>query len=169
MSGLLESPKPPASQAQPGTAPPAGPAVQKAPDWRVPVVIVAFVVAIALAGYFIALSSIAPSNPVSASTPVAGAGGLVKISEWPAGLGGWTVVLFRTRSETVAYARATKLADEGVSAGVIDSSQHPGWAPGYWFVFSGRYVSQQTATAAAQNLVAGGQRGAHAELVARSS
>lgn len=34
--------------------------VQTAPDWRVPVVIVAFVVAIALAAYFIALSSISP-------------------------------------------------------------------------------------------------------------
>lgn len=32
--------------------------IRTAPDWRVPVAIVAFVVAIAVAGYFLALSSI---------------------------------------------------------------------------------------------------------------
>ena len=38
------------------------PHAQKAPDWWVPVVIVAFVVALALAGYFIAVGNISPSK-----------------------------------------------------------------------------------------------------------
>lgn len=178
MSGFFESnaqappaPAPAAPESrlvQPPSAAASSP-VQKAPDWRVPVVVVALVVAIALAGYFIAVSRISPTKPIPAPTPAAGAGGLVKISEWPAGLGGWTVVLSQTHSEAVADASATRLADEGVAAGVIDSSQHPGWVPGYWVVFSGRYLTQQTAKAAAQSLAAGSHQGAYAKLVQRAS
>ncbi len=144
--------------------------IHTAPDWRVPVAIVAFIVAIALAGYFVAVDRLSSSStPAAPTTSVASAGGLVRISEWPAGVPGWTVVLAHSRSEAVAYSKATRLADEGVSAGVIDSSHHAGWAPGYWVVFSGRYLTNEAAKTAARQLLAEGHHGAHAKLVERAT
>jgi hypothetical protein len=132
--------------------------IRSAPDWRIPVAVVGTVVVLVLAGSIVAisrLSSSGSSTPAGAAAPppaaasaarpaagasvvsrTAGSSGLVTIAEWPPRVAGWTVVLARTRSEPAAYAKATKLAGEGVAAGVVNSRQHPGWVPGYWFVFS---------------------------------
>ena len=170
--------------------------IHTTPSLWVPIAVVALVVAVAVAGFFFALDRVS-NNPApritnapartasngsartasngSASTasnaPVSTASssttGLTAISEWPSGLPGWTVVLAHTHREVLAYAMATSLARSGVAAGVIYSSQHPGWIPGFWAVFSGRYSTQAAAKAAAATLVADGHAGAHARLVER--
>ena len=72
MSGLLKSPEPPATQAQPAPAPTSPPPpAERAPDWRVPVVIVAIVVGLALTGYFIAVGNISPSKITPPTRPAA--------------------------------------------------------------------------------------------------
>jgi hypothetical protein len=142
--------------------------IRRPPDWRIPVAVVGAVIAIALAGFIVAIGRLSgsPSNASGSSAPrAASASGLVTISEWPPRVVGWTVVLAHSRSEAVAYAKATKLANQGVAAGVIDSSHHPGWVPGNWVVFSGRYGTQGEANAAAVTLASKGHHGAHAKLV----
>jgi hypothetical protein len=131
-------------------------------------VVVAAVIAIVVAGFGVAIGrlSSSTSNPTGSPTPrAASISGLVTITEWPPRLAGWTVVLAHSRSEAVAYAKATKLANQGVSAGVLDSNHHPGWVRGYWVVFSGRYETQGEAKAAAVALASKGHHGAHAKLV----
>jgi hypothetical protein len=142
--------------------------IHRSPSWWLPVAVVAAVIALAVTGFIVALNSAtgtyrlpAQGSPLPVST-----GGLTKISEWPPGLTGWTVVLSHTPNEAVAYSKATTLARAGIPAGVIDSSHHPGWLPGYWVVFSGRYSTQQRAQAAASALHARGHHGAHPKLVA---
>jgi hypothetical protein len=129
---------------------------------------VAAVVAIAVAGFFVAIDRLSgnSSNPSGSPVPRASSvSGLVTIGEWPPRVAGWTVVLAHSRSEAVAYAKATKLASEGVSAGVLYSSHHPGWVPRFWVVFSGRYGTRGEANTAAAALVSKGHHGAHAKLV----
>jgi SPOR domain len=142
--------------------------IRTAPDWRIPVAVVGAVIAIAVAGFIVAIVRLSgsPSNVSGTSAPsAAGTSGLVTISEWPPRVAGWTVVLAHSRSEAVAYAKATKLANQGVAAGVLDSAHHPGWAPGGWVVFSGRYGTQEEAKAAALKLASKGHKAAHAKLV----
>ncbi len=138
------------------------------PPWWIPVSVVAAVVALALVGFIVALNnSGGGSTPTAANTPLpVSTQGLTSISEWPVGLTGWTVVLAHSHSEAVAYAKATRVARSGISAGVIDSSHHPPWVPGYWVGFSGRYSTREAAKAAAAALLARGHHGAHANLVA---
>jgi hypothetical protein len=139
--------------------------IRKPADWRVPVTIVAAVIAIAVTGFVVAISRLSSSSSVSPSPRPAAASGLVSIAEWPPHVAGWTVVLAHSRSEAVAYAKATKLANQGVAAGVLDSSHHPGWTPHQWVVFSGRYGTQSGAKSAAVTLASKGHHGAHARLV----
>jgi hypothetical protein len=126
------------------------------------------VIAIAVAGFIVAIDrlSATPSNSGGRpAPPSASASGLVTISEWPPHVAGWTVVLAHSRSAAVAYAKATKLANQGVATGVLNPSQHPGLVPGNWIVFSGRYGTKGQANAAAATLASRGHRGAHAKLV----
>jgi hypothetical protein len=144
--------------------------IRTPPDWRIPVALAVTVVAIAVGGFIAAiggLSGNSTSTSGSSAPRAASASGLVTISEWPPRVAGWTVVLAHSRSEAVAYAKATKLANQGVAAGVLDSSHHPGWVPGFWVVFSGRYGTQREAKAAAVALASKGHHGAHAKLVER--
>jgi hypothetical protein len=143
--------------------------IRRPPDWRVPVAIVAAVVAIAVTGLVVAISRLSGSSSGTPAPRPAAATGLVTIAEWPPHVAGWTVVLAHSKSEAVAYAKATKLANQGVSAGVLDSSHHPGWTPGQWVVFSGRYGTQTDAKTAAVTLASKGHHGAHARLVERPS
>lgn len=142
--------------------------IRRPPDWRVPVAVVAAVIAIALTGFVVAISRLSGSsgNP---APKAAAATGLVTISEWPPHVAGWTVVLAHSKSEAIAYAKATKLANQGVDAGVLDSSHHRGWTPGQWVVFSGRYGTQGDAKAAAVTLASKGHHGAHPKLVEQPS
>jgi hypothetical protein len=142
--------------------------IRTPPDWRIPVAVVGAVIAIAVVGLIVAIGRLSGSTgkaTVSPAPRVSSASGLVSIAEWPPRVAGWTVVLAHSRSEAVAYAKATKLANQGVEAGVLDSSHHPGWARGYWVVFSGRYGTEGEAKAAAVALASSGRHGAHARLV----
>jgi hypothetical protein len=141
--------------------------IHGAPSWWVPVGVVGSVFVLALVGFIVAVNSGSGNSGPPAAPPAVSTTGLTSISEWPQRLTGWTVVLAHTQSEAAAYAKATKLSREGVSAGVIDSTHHPGWLPGYWIVFSGRYPTAAAASAAATALVASGYHGAHPKLVAR--
>jgi hypothetical protein len=139
--------------------------IRTPPDWRIPVAVVGAVIAIALVGFIVAIGNLSGNSGGSAAPRASSASGLVTITEWPSGVPGWTVVLAHSRSEAVAYAKATKLANQGVSVGVLDSSHHPGWARGVWVVFSGRYGTQGEAKSAAVALASQGHHGAHARLV----
>jgi hypothetical protein len=155
------------------------------PDWRVPVVVIGAVVAAAIAALVIALLNISsPGAAPSAAQSVASAppattvpgpaaatttttAGRVNIATWPPGLPGWTAVLAHSRSQQVADRDAAKVARAGIQVGVLDSTQHPALAPGFWVVFSGRYPTQAAALAASEHLISLGQLAAHPRLVGR--
>jgi hypothetical protein len=159
--------------------------IHRAPDWRVPVAIVATVVVLVLAGIAIALVNLSEQTntatrtvtvtaaaPAAAPTPgaapaAAGAAAAPHIGSWPVGLSGWTVVLFTSHREATARATATRLATHGIGVGVLNSDQHPNLAPGNWIVFAGRYPHGPEATAAAARLRTSGHPSAHARQVAR--
>jgi hypothetical protein len=104
------------------------------------------------------------TTPATAPAPVT-AGTTAHLLTWPAGLGGWTVVLASSRSQSAAQATATTLAGSVRNLGVLDSSAHPSMAPGYWVVFAGRYPTQEQAQAAAAALQTQGSAAAHARMV----
>ena len=146
--------------------------IHRPPDWRIPVAIVGTVVLLALLGLAIALvnlSSVA-NNGASATvtrTTLSAAPVGPSISAWPVGLPGWTVVLATRRDPAAARATATRIAAAGISVGVLDTSQHSALKPGHWLVFSGRYPTRAAAAAQAGALLAKGETGARARLVAR--
>lgn len=152
--------------------------LHRVPDWRVGAAIVAGIVALAAAATVLALTrvsrsadrsaaaassaSIAPaSRPVASQAPASPG----KLLSWPAGLGGWTVVIASSTNESQARSTAGDLAGKVSALGLLDSSQHPSMTPGRWVVFSGRYPTAAEARAAAANLVAQGHPGAHARMV----
>lgn len=154
--------------------------IHRAPDWRVPVALVAAIVVLVLAGVAIGLVSLSrnsnaataraaavtrttpPSPTTVQARPVA-----PHLASWPVGLSGWTVVLFASRSHGAATATATGLAARGLGVGVLSSSEHPNLTAGYWIVFHGRYPHGTEAAAAAARLRATGHPGARARQVAR--
>jgi septal ring-binding cell division protein DamX len=163
------------------------------PDWRIPVAVIGTVVVLVLAAFAIALVSLsgtandntqtvsrsaaprtataapaAAAKPPAAGKPAAApAGRPAAIASWPVGLSGWTVVLFKNHVQAIAEAHARRAAKNGLSVGVLNSSQHPSLAPGFWIVFAGRYPDQAKAAAAALNLRGRGHRRARARRVAR--
>ncbi len=107
------------------------------------------------------------ANTTSTGTTAAPLAIPAGVATWPTGLPGWTVVIASSHSQSVAYADAARVAGAGIQVGVLDSSEHPHLAPGYWVVFSGRYPSRPQALAAATHLIALGQATAHPRLVGR--
>jgi hypothetical protein len=147
--------------------------IHTAPDWRVPVAIVAAVIVAVLAALVVALVNVserANASAARASAPVPAVGAAVApphIGSWPVGLSGWTVVLITSHREAAARASATRLAGGGLGVGVLNSSQHPNLPPGNWVVFTGRYPLGTEAAAAAARLRASGHPNARARQVAR--
>jgi cell division septation protein DedD len=162
--------------------------IRAAPDWRVPVAIVAGVIAVAAAGLVFALVALsntadrsvvivpaATSAPAAAKTAPAAsaqtttaapptkttAPPTTTIASWPAGVTGYTVVLGVVPAQAAATASASKLAAGGIPAGVLDSSDYSSMRPGDWIVFSGTYTTRSQAAAAAAGLKAKGQTGAY--------
>lgn len=132
------------------------------------VVLAAAVVAVMLAGHSAGGASISPAASAPRGTPTpTGRPTSANLASWPVGLSGWTVVLGRTPDRASATATARLLAVQGISTGVLDSSQHPHLQPGYYVVFSGRYPDGTAARAAAAALQAKGQPQAIAREVAR--
>ncbi len=161
--------------------------IHPAPDWRIPLAIVGGVVLLAAAAFAIALTNLstqanritqtqprAAAAPVK-STPAASTNtaaspttttAAAKIPGWATGLSGWTVILAQRRFEAKADNVAREFQGAGLSAGVLNSSQHPSMIPGFFLVFSGRYPTQAAAQAAAAKLQAAGHKRAHAREVA---
>jgi hypothetical protein len=145
------------------------------PDWRIAAAIVVGVVAVAAAATVFALARVSRSADRSAAAAItatparpgaaASSTPAGKLLSWPAGLGGWTVVISSSTSESRARTTAASLAGTVTNLGVLDSSQHPSMSPGHWVVFSGRYPTSAEAQSAAANLVAQGHAGAHARMV----
>jgi septal ring-binding cell division protein DamX len=75
------------------------------------------------------------------------------------------VVLFVSRDRASAEATAHTLAQTLPNIGVLNTSDHPSMAPGFYVVFSGRYPTGDAAKAAATTLKADGQATAHARMV----
>jgi septal ring-binding cell division protein DamX len=169
-------------------------AVVAAPrGWRWPVAIVAALLALALAAFVLALVELAGNAeqvgqqpaatatpaPVAAATPTAapttdpnavppatgGTGAATAIPEWPAGKTGYTVVLESSSTRSAAEARATDLAGQGISAGVLDSSGYATLTPDRFVVFSGQYDTRAEARRALAGL-AGRAQGAKVARVA---
>jgi SPOR domain len=156
--------------------------IHRGPDWRLPLAVIAAVIALAIGGFVVALITISndSGNPAAAVTAIhpraaasstgAGAttaGSPANVGAWPVGLPGWTVVLAAEHTRASAYRVAERVAGQGIDVGVLDSTQHPSLAPGYWVVFSGRYPTQAAARSASAQLVSLGQSHAHARLVGR--
>ncbi len=146
-----------------------------APDWRVPVAVVATVVALVAAGFAIALIGLsndanktAAAENVTASTQTvttaAATAPAPQIRTWPVGLPGWTIVLATAHTRVAAVSRAKSLAPGYGQVGVLDSSLHPALPKGQWLVFYKSYPTQALAQAAAANL---GQQPSQVVLVAR--
>jgi|SRR5580704_5098572 hypothetical protein len=164
--------------------------IHRGPDWRLPLAVIATVVALAIGGFVVAVITISndSGNPAPAptihsrvtatnSTNASGAtpgtsattaaGSPSNIGAWGTGLPGWTVVLAAEHTRAAAYRVAERVAARGIDVGVLDSSQHPSLKPGYWVVFSGRYPTQAGAQSASAQLVSLGQSYAHPRLVGR--
>ncbi len=169
--------------------------ILRAPDWRVPVVIVSVVVLAVLAAFALALISLSgdanrraaasvrsepaaatASRPIaarsasraapSATTPTtATAATTPRIASWPIGLPGWTVVLGSLGGPAGAHRLALELGGEGIPVGILNSTEHPSMIPGRWIVFSGRYATESAAVAGADALIARGFTHVRASLV----
>jgi hypothetical protein len=169
--------------------------IHRGPDWRLPLAVIAAVIVLAIGGFVVAVISISndSGNPPAAANAIhAGAGAPnagngvgaaataganasastatgppANIGTWASGLPGWTVVLATQHSRAAAYRVAERIAARGIEVGVLNSSQHPSLAPGYWVVFSGRYPTQAAAQTASAQLASLGQSYAHPRLVGR--
>jgi hypothetical protein len=72
-----------------------------------------------------------------------------KISEWPAGQEGYTVVVYTFNAKSEAKAKAREVAADGHPAGVLNSSNFASLEPGSWLVYIGEYDSAKEAERAA--------------------
>ena len=165
--------------------------IHRAPDWRVPVMIVAAVILLCLTGLAVALIDLSaqanrspqparvltqpaphpaprpqPPQPAPARAP-SPPRRAASIADWPSGLSGWTVVLGQWLDPSPARSSARRLIGRGIKVGVLYSSRHPSMPPGFWIVFSGRYPDEAAAARAAAALRDHGHPLARARLVAR--
>jgi hypothetical protein len=101
----------------------------------------------------------------AATTPAAATPKTVSLSNWPPGLGGWTVVMYSSSVRADAYTVAHTLQASIADLGVLNSGDHPSLRPGSWVVFAGRYPNQSGAETAATTLRAEGYDKAHARMV----
>lgn len=165
--------------------------IHRGPDWRLPLAVIAAVIVLAIGGFVVAVISISndSGNPAAVAHPIhsrsaasnstngagatsgatatTAAGSRANIGAWPRGLPGWTVVLAADHTRAAAYRVAERAGARGIEVGVLDSSQHPSLAPGFWVVFSGRYPTQTAAQSASAQLISLGQSYAHPRLVGR--
>lgn len=164
--------------------------IHRAPDWRIATAFSVVAIAIVVAGIVVAAIGLSsspdrvttvriaqpparsasrlprPASPVrTPATRVAAQPGVL-IASWPAGLGGWTVILGTDSSRTAADVNARHIATAGTRVGVLYSSEHRSLIPGLWVVFSGRFPTAQAAEAAAARLQRAGLLAAHARMVA---
>lgn len=86
-----------------------------------------------------------------------------QLTKWPAGQGGWTIVLDSVPSGSrVAYVEARKALRKGMKkVGVINSSSYSSLHPGYLVVFAGIYGSEADAQGAVLDAHEHGYGGAY--------
>jgi hypothetical protein len=88
--------------------------------------------------------------------PVSSAG------SWPVGASGYTVVVATLAKHGHRRAAAERIARAvvapGLTARVLDSTQHPLLRPNVWIVYVGRYSTRPPADRTARQLVAAGTR-----------
>jgi hypothetical protein len=86
-----------------------------------------------------------------------------RLTKWPAGRSGWTVVLDSLPSGSpVAYAEARQALRKGMKrVGVLNSSSYSSLHPGYLVVFAGIYDSEAEAQGALLNAHEHGYGGAY--------
>lgn len=86
-----------------------------------------------------------------------------QLTKWPAGHGGWTIVLDSLPSGSpVAYAEARQALRKGMKrVGVLNSSGYSSLHPGYLVVFAGIYGSEADAQGAVLNAHEHGYGGAY--------
>jgi hypothetical protein len=86
-----------------------------------------------------------------------------QLTKWPAGRGGWTIVLDSLPSGSpVAYAEARQALRKGMKrVGVLDSSRYSSLHPGYLVVFAGIYGSEADAQGSLLNAHEHGYGGAY--------
>jgi hypothetical protein len=118
--------------------------------------------------------STAPGPPPTPSTPpppttTAPAPG--SLTNWPAGQGGFTVVLESiptSAGRALALTRAHAASRAGLpKVGVLDSGQYASLHPGYFVVFSGIYASRGQADAARATAAEKGFRLAYSREITR--
>jgi hypothetical protein len=103
------------------------------------------------------------TTPGAGATPNAGTAPAT-VGSWPPGKRAYSVILLSATSRGAADRVAKRLAGQGVSVGILDSSKFPSLEPGYSVVFSGQYADVGAAQQAAQRLSAQAP-GAYAKLV----
>jgi hypothetical protein len=86
--------------------------------------------------------------PSADGQPTAGDG---KIAEWPAGKAAYSVILFSTDTREGAQKKAQEAIDQGIPAGVLDSSDYSSLRAGYWVVFAGQFDSRDEAEKEAES------------------
>jgi hypothetical protein len=86
-----------------------------------------------------------------------------QLTKWPAGQGGWTIVLDSVPSGSrVAYTEARQALRKGMKkVGVLNSSSYSSLHPGYLVVFAGIYGSEADAQGAVLNAHEHGYGGAY--------
>jgi hypothetical protein len=86
-----------------------------------------------------------------------------QLTKWPAGRGGWTIVLDSVPSGSrVAYLEARQALRKGMKqVGVLNSSSYSSLHPGYLVVFAGIYGSEADAQGAVLNAHEHGYGGAY--------
>jgi serine/threonine protein kinase len=108
-----------------------------------------------------------PNQPPSKQSPSAGGspGAGVAGDDWPAGVSAHTVGLASDRIKSNAEGTARRAQDMGFNAGVLRSDHYSSLRPGYWFVFSGTYRTQEEAARAQDRLRSAGFSDAYASFV----
>jgi septal ring-binding cell division protein DamX len=154
---------------------------RRPPSWRVPVAILAVVLALAAAGAIIGLNAIdddakkevaaTPTRSTSSAKSKKQSGTKTKkksttkkteepkatagadgIQSWPKGRTGFTVVILSAEDRATARKFASSVIDSGSDAGVLRSNDYKSLPRGFYVVFSGVYSKRAQAEKAAAKL-----------------
>jgi hypothetical protein len=105
----------------------------------------------------------APATTSTATAPPPPPPAPTQLTKWPAGQGGWTIVLDSLPAGSpVAYTEARQALRKGMKrVGVLSSSGYSSLHPGYLVVFAGIYGSEADAQGAVLNAHEHGYGGAY--------
>jgi SPOR domain len=101
--------------------------------------------------------SVPPARTPPAPKPEAAA--------WPVGKKAWTVILLSTTSKDEASELALKARKKGVPAGILQSDEYKNLSSGLWYVWAGRFATDDEAFAAATGYARKGWNGESVEYI----